>query len=350
MVIFLILLAVLSCWNIKPQKAGIHEDYMSIEQTTAIRGILACIIFCSHLRDYLVFSTPVDQLYVKILYTIGQCMVAPFFFYSGYGIVLSYQKKKNYGNGFLRKRLGLTWLHFAVAVVLFYVVDCVLGISYSFPTFLVSLTGWSDVGNSNWFMFVTFALYLIVWFSMKAAAKVHPDSDPRERSQLLVVLITLMSAILLGVLAVLKQSWWFDTLLSFTFGGFYCLAKDQVDAFCRKSWNWLALTAAVLVLFFLFHRSGGYAAYNVCACLFVMLISCLTMKLRIVNPILMWLGKHSFYIYIYMRIPMIIMRQLEILTDNNYLFAVVSLAITCAIAWCMNLVHKHTDQYFLSKV
>lgn len=350
MVIFLILLAVVSCWNMKPQKAGIHGDYLSIEQTTAIRGILACIIFCSHLRDYLAFSTPADQLYVKILYSIGQCMVAPFFFYSGYGIVVSYQKKKNYGNGFLRKRLGLTWLHFAVAVVLFYLVDCGLGIAYSFPTFLISLTGWSDVGNSNWFMFVTFVLYLIVWASMKVVAKVNRDCNSRERSQLLVMLIVLMSAIVLGILSVVKPSWWFDTLLSFAFGGLYCLIKDQVDNFCRKGWNWLTLTAAVAVLYFLFQRSGGYAAYNVCACLFIMLISCMTMKLRIVNPILMWMGKHSFYIYIYMRIPMMIMGELEIFTDQKYLFAAVSLAITCVIAWGMNAVHQKTDPYFLVKV
>lgn len=350
MFIFLILLAALCCWNLKFQKDGIYEDYLSIEQTTAIRGILACIIFCSHLRDYLVFSTPADQLYVKILYTIGQCMVAPFFFYSGYGIVLSYQKKKNYGKGFLRKRLGLTWMHFAVAVVLFYLVDCVLGISYSFPTFLVSLTGWSDVGNSNWFMFVTFVLYLIVWVSMKVVAKIRSDGDSNERSQLLVTLIALMSGILLGVLAVLKQSWWFDTLLSFTFGGIYCLVKDQVDHFCRKGGNWLVLTGVVLIFYFLFHHSGGYAAYNVCACFFIMAISCLTMKVKIMNPVLMWLGKHSFYIYIYMRIPMIILKHLGIFTDNNELFAAICLAITCLLAWIMSGIHNRTDKYFLGNV
>ena len=110
----------------KIKKKEIFDDYLAMDQTTAIRGILIGIIFLSHLRDYLPFNGPGDGIYVGVINLIGQSMVAPFFFYSGYGIMKSYEKKARYRQGFLEKRLGITWLHFAIAVSIYYIVNMTL--------------------------------------------------------------------------------------------------------------------------------------------------------------------------------------------------------------------------------
>lgn len=345
----LIILGVLCCWGAKYQPVGIRKDYLSKEQTEVIRGIMASLIFCSHLRDYLPMDRPGDGVYVKILCTIGQSMVAPFFFYSGYGILVSYRKKKDYAKGFLRKRLGTTWLHFAVAVVLYYLVDLILGIRYSIPVFLGSLIGWNDVGNSNWFMFVTFALYLIVWLGMQIFARLDQDSEPAHQSKALVILIWLMSGWMLWGLSYVKGSWWFDTLLCFSFGGTYCLIKDRVDDFCRQCRNWVGLFAAVVFFAFLFYRNGGAVAYNICAMLFAMAVTMVTMRLRLGNCILSWLGRYSFYVYIYMRIPMLTMQKLGILTQQPVAFAAVSLIVTCGLALVMKAFHDKTDSCILAE-
>ena len=347
MILFLVGLVLLCCWGAKYHAGGIREDYLSLEQTETIRGIMACLIFCSHLRGYLPMDGAGDGAYVKILYTIGQCMVAPFFFYSGYGIVLSYRKKKDYAKGFLRKRLGITWVHFAVAVVLFYLVDLLLGLRYPVSVFLSALTGWDAVGNSNWFMFVTFVLYLIVWAGMLVIAKLDKQESAAERSKTLVILILLMSGGLVAILSALKESWWFDTLLCFCFGGAYCLVKERFDALCRHGGNWIGLLGTAVFFWVLFRRNGGAVAYNVCAMLFALAVTMVTMKLRLGNPVLSWLGRHSFFIYIYMRIPMLVMEQTGILIQMPVVFAAVALAVTCAMAWVMKGFHDKTDRWFL---
>lgn len=346
--LYLLSLAVICLWKITPAGDSIHEDYLAIPQTTAIRGIMACLIFCSHLRSYLPFDDAAGQLYVRVLSTIGQYMVAPFFFYSGYGLVLSYRNKADYQRGFLRKRLGKTWFHFGVAVTLFYGLNLVLRIPCPFSRYLVSLTGWTDIGNSNWFMFDTFLLYLFMWAAMHMANRMG-DADPAVRTRQLVLLMLLPTMALLWSLSRLRETWWYDTLLSFAFGGAYVLLKEPVDAFCRRSGSWLLLTLTAAGAMLLCRQSSGYVADNLGACLFVLLITLATMKFRIRNPILLWIGKHSFFIYIYMRIPMIFLHHFGLLTDLPSLFAAVSLILTLVLAWSMSRLHSKIDPCLFSR-
>lgn len=115
MIIFLVALFALSIWGL-----GIRHnngDYLAKEQATSIRGIFALIIFFSHIKQYLVFERGIDLAYATILGYIGQLMVVIFFFYSGYGIALSFDKKKGYERGFIKNRIFQTYIHFATAVL-----------------------------------------------------------------------------------------------------------------------------------------------------------------------------------------------------------------------------------------
>ena len=349
MIIFLIALAALCCWGLEWKPRGIHDTYLSIEQTTAIRGIFACIILFSHLRDYITLEGPADALFVRVIVFIGQCMVSVFFFYSGYGIVSSYRKKAHYQNGFLRKRLLVTWVHFACAVTAFAAVNLLMRIPCSWKSWLIALTGWDSIGNSNWYMFDTFALYLIVWLAMKAVTAALPQGSGEEKSRLLVCICTALVGVLILVLMRTRPSWWYDTLLCFALGGAYRLIQAPLDRFCGSGRCHAMLGIALLVLFLLFCTAGGAAAYNIRACLFVLLICWLTLRVRISNPVLLWLGQHSFYIYIYMRIPMMAARRLGLFSGNKYLFSLAAMALTLAIAWGVRLFHRKTDPLFLTR-
>ena len=66
------------------------SDPLRKNQTDAIRGIFAFVIFLSHFSSYVVIGGQFgDNIFAKFLVTIGQMMVAPFLFYSGYGIYVS---------------------------------------------------------------------------------------------------------------------------------------------------------------------------------------------------------------------------------------------------------------------
>lgn len=89
MIVFLFALFIVCLIGIRLSKPD--EDYLSKEQTGAVRGIFTCIIFFSHLKQYITFEMSIDVLYGSILGYIGQLMVVIFFFYSGYGIAQSVQ-------------------------------------------------------------------------------------------------------------------------------------------------------------------------------------------------------------------------------------------------------------------
>ena len=343
MIIFMVIAAVVCCLKMQPTEKTIHEDYLMPVQTTALRGTMIVLVFLSHVRDYVVLNGLGDPLFNAILRIIGQSMVAPFFFYSGYGIMVSYGNKKDYKQGFLRKRVGLTWIHFAVAVCFYYAVDLLLGIHYPFRVFLQSLSGWSDVGNSNWFMFVTFGLYFIAYLGIIICERM--EKQQQERKKILAVLILLFSGVFLAGMTLVKEPWWYDTLLCFAFGSFYAILKEKIDSFCKKRKNYGIYIALILTFYILAFHSGGYLSANLQACMFTLLITAVTMHLKIQNPILMWLGKHSFYIYIYMRIPMIVMKHFEILITHPVVFTLVSFTVTCLTAWGMYQFHKKTDTF-----
>ena len=307
-----------------------HEEYLSKNQTTMIKGIFAVIIFFSHSLQYVQISSSfMDVSFQLILRMIGQLMVAVFFFYSGYGIYYSYMNKKDYLNGFLFKRVGMTWFHFFVALCFYFVLNLVLGIEFSFKTHLLALTGWDTIGNSNWFVFDILVLYILEFVVLKYFKYKKFGS------------LVLVSGLIVG-LYILKPSYWYNILLCFPFGIYYAAYKPKVDSFLKnKIRYWIGFFLS-FVLFLYCGIKGGLILYNVASCLFVWLVTMFTMKVQIGNKVLKWLGDYSFQIYIYMRIPMILFKYLG-WNEHVYMFFVLSFVCTLLIAWVMKCVQSKLD-------
>ena len=83
-------------------------DYLSVEYTTNFRGIAAIGVILHHMSERINAG-----VFFSKLSMIGYLLVTLFFFLSGYGLLVQYQKKKDgYLKGFLKKRvlyLGLIY-------------------------------------------------------------------------------------------------------------------------------------------------------------------------------------------------------------------------------------------------
>ena len=89
MLLIYVITLLLVFWNIKKRPEASMESALSVEQTTMIKGIFVLLIFASHVSQYLDLSQSSDLLtrgYSVIRNKLGQLIVAPFLFYSGYGI------------------------------------------------------------------------------------------------------------------------------------------------------------------------------------------------------------------------------------------------------------------------
>ena len=160
MLVVLIVFVLLILTSINVSKNDLSCS-LSICQTQTIKGIFVITIFFSHFCSYVVFDKWFDIPLRDYCRWFGQLMVAPFLFYSGYGIFESVKLKGlDYVRFFPKKRILKTLLHFDLAVVLFLVLDVYIQKKVSVSNFMFALIGWESIGNSNWFVFAILCLYI----------------------------------------------------------------------------------------------------------------------------------------------------------------------------------------------
>ncbi|MBR2384919.1 MAG: acyltransferase [Clostridia bacterium] len=333
MIIFFIALILIVVW--KARFGSFHEDYMGKSQTCALKGLFAVIIVFSHLRGYI--SLPSNIYNDAFSYTInfiGQLMVALFFFYSGFGIMKSYEKNNDYQKGFIKKRVVKVLVEFDVAVLLYLILSLIIGSYYDWSNYVFCWIGWKSIGNSNWFVFVILLLYVITYLSFFVIKRVKDIKKPLY----LAIITTILSFSAIIVLRfVAEGSWWYDTILCYAFGMWFALIKENFDAFIKRGkkehWGTIAVVTVLFVaLYFIAGRINPFAiTYNMCACAFCLLITVLTTKVKLDNVILKWLGIHSFAIYVLQRIPMIVLHKVGI--ANPYVFSIIAIIITMIMAY-----------------
>lgn len=315
---------------------------MDIKDTTAIKGLFAIIIFMSHIRGYMEINSSLGNLVVFLLNCIGQLMVVMFLFYSGYGLFYGYNNKENYYHSIPTRRIFKTWFNFSVSIMLYHLLNMAFSVRvYSVKVLLLSFLGWESIGNSNWFVFDILVLYFLTYLSFFIAEKFCLC----KKNKNIVAITTLMvlSIVFIFFLILYKKhaSWWYNTVFSYFFGGIYYLLKENIDKALVSKKRSIIVILFILFGFILTYKIGYKLSYtlssNLCACYFACIIVLLTMKYDFKNKLLLWIGKYSFYTYIYMRIPMNIMARYGI-NSNKFIFITVSLLVTVTLSIVMKKV------------
>ena len=326
--------------------SGFHKDYAGLSQTTAVKGFFAVVIVMSHMMGYVAMSHPTEELYRNIINHVGQLMVALFFFYSGYGVVYSYNKKSDYYDGFIKNRLLKVLLHFDVAVLLFAVMNIILSIRFDKTQYITCWVGWGSIGNSNWFIFDTLIFYVIAFIAMTVKEKT------KTGNVIFASVITVLCLFFWAVMAILygkNATWWYDTIYCFPVGIWYAVLKDKIDAVAKKWYFYIPILALLVGAFAYFYERRFYVEYfSILAPVFCLLLTWVTMKVKLDNKILAWLGKHSFEIYIIQRIPMTFLRHFG-LNKNSTLFAFLVIVTVLLSAWLFALLLKKIDKLVYRK-
>ncbi|MDE6017819.1 MAG: hypothetical protein K2G85_03275 [Muribaculaceae bacterium] len=334
--------------GIKPTKY--NSDFLGRDTTTAIKGIFAIIILFSHTRQYLSPMLPIsistngyNFFFNKALDFLGQLMVVMFLLYSGYGIVESYKKKKQaYTKGFLKKRVLKTLIHFDLAVLLFVLVALLLGHKYSYEEYILSFTGWLSVGNSNWFVFDIIILYLLSFGGLLIVEEFHYDL---KKYLWIVCFLTFIFAL---VLYKLKATYWWDTLLAYPTGMLWSVYKEELIKFFSEKKRYYSVLAIMFIIFLVLYKVGNLVSSGLAlftSAIFGIIIVMITIKFRIGNQVLYWLGINAFSIYILQRIPMIIFSEYGF-NENHLLFASIVFPLVLILAWTFTKLTNLIDRKF----
>ena len=142
MIIFVLSLLVLAVYKCKPRlDGGFYEDYASPEQTRSINGICIMLILLSHTFAKVAPADVFDKAYEPMRIFLGQFVVVPFLFYSGYGIMESLKKKADYIKDFPKKRFLKIVLQFTIITLLYVIMHVCIGIDYTLLHVLLSFVG-----------------------------------------------------------------------------------------------------------------------------------------------------------------------------------------------------------------
>ena len=296
MLVLIIFLLVILFVKAKPQKKNERNTFLDRDVTLAVSGLFTGFIFCSHFFQYLDLSkiNTFDNIGVAFTSVMGQIMVAPFLFYSGFGVVESFKKKGAlYTKSYPKKRILKLYIIFINALLLYILLSLLLGQYYSPTHYILSLFAFSSVGNSNWYVAVILILYFISYCCFKLF-----DKFDRKTVMVFHVLACFLFVFILQKLGT-PSNWW-NTIVAYVLGVSFSCYKEKIVKFIEsKKWHAPTLLGLSAFLFFdffyLFPTLMGENDffYAGAVTFFVLMFVFLTSVIQIKNPVLSFLGNNS---------------------------------------------------------
>lgn len=336
------IIAILCLWGLGFRKEA-DGDYLSHRQGDAVKGIFILMVFFNHANYYIreaghAYTHWWDLLFLDVSGKFGQLIVVMFLFFSGYGVMSAIKNRGwDYVRAMPRRRILPVLLNFDVAVLCFAILQLALGQVFPLRQYLLSLVGWEQIGNSNWYIFVILLCYVATWLSASLFGY------GRKTLALTIGLL----GILYAVLVTCKEPYWYNTVVAYPLGMAACLTKERLDGIGLKTyWAALAVSVLCLALTYIRHQDPLGLVHSFRTVAFTAVMVLLLMKLKVGNPVLDWLGKHLFFLYIYQRIPMILVAHFDpfgITASRPLLFAGITFVLTVGL---VPLVRK---MYFCKK-
>lgn len=315
-----------------------HENYLSKDVCNAIKGSFILMIFISHFSQYSNMKTSqLDLAWWNCRVFLGQCVVAMFLFYSGYGVMESIMSKGSaYVKTFLQRRVLNVWRAWVVSQCIFLVANSIgasvgLRIKNPYMDFPHSLIAWSSQGNDNWYIFDILYLYIITYISFQVF---------KNRHYLALAAVTLFS---LGFIVLLKSyanlpAYWFNSLLCYPLGLCFSLKRSKLEPLLRKNLYYcISLVGAIAGFLFCHSRWGDRLLfYEMTVMLFSVVVLLMTMKFSPRNSFLVYCGRHLSSLFLMHRLPMRLLQYTPI-AENRYVYFLVSIVLAFL---CANLFEK----------
>lgn len=341
MIIFIVLLFALAIYKCKLRlDKGFYEDYASIEQSRSINGICIMLILLSHTFAKVAPQGVLDEIYEPMRIFLGQFVVVPFLFYSGYGIMESLSKKDSFIKTFPKRRFLKIVVQFFIITLVYIVLHLLINSNYSLPYILLSFTGITSIGNGGWYILSTFVFYtaIIIAFNLFKKNKIFA-----------VLTVTAILAALMATEMLLDfPTYYYNTTIFFAVGMFYSLLKSTFDKIVMKNNFTWAATLAISLLGFVFLKSlmdKSVIFYPIWCGMGMLMILTLTMKVRIQNKALIWLGKTTFFNFTLQGISQIVFTKY---LTNNYLIYVLVIVVSLTLTFCADYLFKKGEK-LLSK-
>lgn len=285
------------------------------KKSMEIKGWLAVFVVLHHI------SQQVSSFWiVDIFESLGRYIVAMFFFMSGYGLLESFKKRKNYLDGFLKDRLIKIGIPFFYAVLLFQLFQLFSNNDFSFIGIFTPLISGStrNLLPFSWYVFAslfTYFLFYAVFSNTKHSVLF---------SSTMVFFILVGYSFLCKVLGF--GYWWYQSIFAFYIG---IVFRENERKLNNDVYHVFVLILSVVGISIISGHDDitTLAIFPVAIFLFFSVIKIPDFR------IFEYLGKISYEVYLFQGVSIFFLRSNLVWIENSewYVFFVILLTFFLAI-------------------
>lgn len=302
------------------KKGEWNEEFLGYEQTKYLQGFLAICIMLHHIGQEMCASWQNYKLYpgLEFFIPLGYVFVGIFMFCSGYGLMVSYERKPDYlSKGFFRKRALPLIIGYYVSAWIFFAARLIMGQKIDGWNTFCYLIGIKLSNPYAWFALAMPLFYLFFYLSFKFSKK------PVLTTTICVFAYTFLGTCINHNDYLMTGQWWYNCAHMFWIGLLVAKYKRQLVAWAKNKYI-LKLIICILLLqgswyltnylqevFFYYGQNARLPMYLtilyrwIClfgdmlyTILFTFFILLLGMKIRIGNKLLGFMGTITFEFYI----------------------------------------------------
>ena len=312
-----------------------NKEYLSVKSTSGLRGFLALGIIFHHLSP-LVKS---GEEFSNFSY-MGTYIVSIFFFLSAYGLYVQNERRENYLDNFLVKRLSKIIVPFFIISLIYIFYRFVNGQLIDLNFFINLFKKGSTIIYNGWFVDIIILMYIFFYISFKLF----------KNKFLSIVLNTIFIICYICLAIKLGYNfWWYNSALTFAIGLMWAKNQNKIDRVIEK--YYFIVIILVTVLLFVSHKydvllkylhiedSYSYAlAANLDNIIFtIYFIIVFLKKINFSNVYLTLIGRISFELYMIHGLVISMLGKIFVSSRvNDVLFTLFVLIVSLIFAWIIN--------------
>ena len=315
-----------------------NSDYIGVKSTSGLKGFLAIGIVFHHLSQWVTTGEEFSNFGYM-----GTYIVSVFFFLSGYGLYVQNERKENYLNNFLGKRLSRILIPFMVISSIYLIYRNLNGQELTISFFVNLFKKGSTVIYNGWFVNIIILMYVFFYISFKMFS-----------NRTISILINTILIVVYIILAIRLEYgfWWYNSSLPFVLGLLWAKNKEYIDGVLRN--YYFVILVLITGLLFLSHQydvvykklhlvdTYSYAFLaNIDNVIFTIFFILITNKIDFANKYLLFLGKISFELYMIHGLVMSIFGKYFVTSRlNDVIFTILVLIVSISLAWLINVIIK----------
>ena len=323
----------------------INHDYLSVQSTVGLRGFLALGIIFHHLTQWV--STGVE--FENFSY-MGTYIVSIFFFLSGYGLYFQNEKKENYMDGFLYKRLSKILIPFLFISLIYLLYRGLNGQIINIAFFVELFKHGSTVIYNGWFVNIIILMYLFFYVSFKLF----------KNTSISIFLNTVLIIVYIILAMNLKYGfWWYNSSLPFIVGLLWGKYQVKIDEFTNR-YYFISLIILTILLFVshqydyvlarlqIVDRYSYTLAANLDNVIFTLYFLLFLKKIDFSNKYLIFIGEFSFEIYMIHGLLISVLGKYFISSKiNDVIYTSLVILFSIRFAWFIKKSLKNIQKFIL---